>query len=339
MRRPDAAATDRNASASTVAGAGVPSYVGRFAPSPTGPLHFGSLIAAMASYADAKSTDGRWLLRIEDLDPPRESPAAAASFPATLEHFGFEWDGPILYQSTREDAYAAALAALIRAGDAFACACTRAELAAAAAGQHQDSGEPVYPVTCRRALPAGRAGRAWRARVDASPVTFVDRIQETLSQNLPQVIARVDKMTKTLSENLPDLVDRAGKASEVVAELAEDIRQLKELAGVTASARDKSLVTYANGLLAAVESSNGTIGVKKTVGKGLKNTRPATEWVVGARREALVLTILVKSKKEMLTRLGKTKLGANWMIEFPDQEPMTLIDWLRQNHAESKEAG
>ena len=184
MRRPDAAATDRNASASTVAGAGVPSYVGCFAPSPTGPLHFGSLIAAMASYADAKSTDGRWLLRIEDLDPPRESPAAAASFPATLEHFGFEWDGPILYQSTREDAYAAALAALIRAGDAFACACTRAELAAAAAGQHQDSGEPVYPGTCRRALPAGRAGRAWRARVDASPVTFVDRIQETLSQNL-----------------------------------------------------------------------------------------------------------------------------------------------------------
>ena len=162
---------------------------------------------------------------------------------------------------------------------------------------------------------------------------------ETLSQNLPQVIARVDKMTLTLSDNLPDLVDRAGKASEVIAELAEDIRQLKELAGISASARDKSLVAYANGLLGAVESSGGTIGVKKTVGKGLKNTRPAAEWVVGARREALVLTILVKSKKEMLTRLGKTKLGANWMIELPDKEPMTLIDWLRQNHSESKEVG
>ena len=162
---------------------------------------------------------------------------------------------------------------------------------------------------------------------------------ETLSQNLPQVIARVDKMTLTLSENLPDLVDRAGKASEVVAELAEDIRQLKELAGVTSSVRDKSLVAYANSLLAAVESSGGTIGVKKTLSKGLKNTRPAAEWVVGARKEALILTILVKSKKEMLTRLGKTKLGANWMIEFPDQEPMSLIDWLQRNHPESKELG
>ena len=162
---------------------------------------------------------------------------------------------------------------------------------------------------------------------------------ETLSKNLPQVVARVDKITLTMSENLPDLLDRVSKTSEVIAELAEDIRQLKELAGVTSSARDKSIVAYANSLLSAVEASGGVIGVKKTLSKGLKNPRPASEWVVGARREALILTILVKSKKEMLTRLSKTKLGAQWMIELPGQEPMTLIDWLQKNHPESKEVG
>lgn len=189
---------------------------------------------------------------------------------------------------------------------------------------------------------SGERIRAASGALEENMPTIVEKTRqstETLSKNLPQVVARVDKMTLTLSENLPDLVDRIGKTSEVIAELAEDIRQLKELAGVTSGARDKSLVAYANGLLQAVELSGGSIGVHKPFGKGLKNTRPAAEWVVGARKEALILTILVKSKKEMLTRLGKTKLGANWMIEFPEKEPVPLIDWLRLNHPESKEVG
>ena len=85
-------------------------YIGRFAPSPTGPLHFGSLIAALASYADAKASAGCWHLRIEDLDPPREQAGAASLILATLEDFGFEWDGEVVYQSWRDERYREALA-------------------------------------------------------------------------------------------------------------------------------------------------------------------------------------------------------------------------------------
>jgi len=127
-------------------------YIGRFAPSPTGPLHFGSLIAALASHADAKAAGGRWLLRIEDIDPPREQPGAAAEIVRTLERYGFEWDGPILLQSTREGAYLAALEQLRVEGKVFPCGCTRLELAAAPLGV---GGERVYPGTCRDGLPPG----------------------------------------------------------------------------------------------------------------------------------------------------------------------------------------
>ena len=169
-------------------------YIGRFAPSPTGPLHFGSLVAAVASYADARVAASRWLLRIEDLDPPRDSREAAASFPTTLERYGFEWDGAILYQSTRHEAYADALAMLIRERQAFPCACTRSELSSAPIG---DGGERIYPGTCRHGLPAGRDGRAWRARVDATTISFEDRIQGTITQQLDRdagdfVVRRAD---------------------------------------------------------------------------------------------------------------------------------------------------
>ena len=157
-----------------------------------------------------------------------------------------------------------------------------------------------------------------------------------VATNLPEVLAKVKLATDTVTESLPEVVDRVDRTTEVVAELAEDIRQLKELAGVTSGKRDENLVAYANGLLRAVESSGGTIGVKKLTGKGLKNTQPAADWTASARKEALVLTILAKSRKEMLTRLGKTKLGLNWYIEVPGKPPVTLIDWLRENHAETK---
>ncbi len=160
-------------------------YTGRFAPSPTGPLHFGSLIAAVASHADARSSNGRWLLRIEDLDPPREQPGAAASFPHVLERYGFEWDGPILLQSTRGDAYQAALDALRAAGRIYPCGCTRSQLEQAPAGA---GGERVYPGTCRDGLPAGRTARSWRLRVGAEPVSFVDRIQGIQSQDLAREV-------------------------------------------------------------------------------------------------------------------------------------------------------
>ena len=156
-------------------------YCGRFAPSPTGPLHFGSLVAATGSYLDARSHHGRWLVRMEDLDPPREQPGAADLVLHTLEAFGFEWDGGVMHQSERSDAYAAALATLRARGAVFACACTRREIADS--GLAAD-GEPVYPGTCRHGIPPGRRARSVRVRVDHQVVEFEDAVQGTIRQDL-----------------------------------------------------------------------------------------------------------------------------------------------------------
>lgn len=171
-------------------------YRGRFAPSPSGPLHFGSLVAALGSYLDARAHEGKWLVRIEDIDPPREQPGAADNVLRTLDAFGLHWDEPVLYQHTRLDAYQAAIAQLLKSGGAFPCACTRSEIA--------DSGligaeGLVYSGTCRNGL-GGRPARAVRARVTSEPAGFVDRLQGTFSQNLEQeigdfVIRRADGYT------------------------------------------------------------------------------------------------------------------------------------------------
>jgi len=158
-------------------------YRGRFAPSPTGPLHFGSLVAALGSFLDARAHGGEWLVRMEDVDTPRNVAGAAEGILATLEAFGFEWDGPVLWQSDRFDAYAEALDRLKRDGLAFACACSRKEIADAARQPAIDGGL-VYPGTCRPGLPAGRPARAWRLRVDDAPIAFVDRLQGEVSQQL-----------------------------------------------------------------------------------------------------------------------------------------------------------
>ncbi len=158
-----------------------PSYIGRFAPSPTGPLHFGSLVAALASWLDARAAGGQWLVRMEDLDRPRCEPGAADTILAQLEAYGLHWDGEVLVQSQRDAAYAAALDALKEQGAVFPCACTRSQLAAA---PRNDEGETIYPGTCRNGLPAGQVGRAWRVRVPDVSTCFHDRIHGDLQQNL-----------------------------------------------------------------------------------------------------------------------------------------------------------
>ena len=156
-------------------------YRGRFAPSPTGPLHFGSLVAAVGSYLDARSRGGEWLLRIEDVDTPRNVPGAADDILRTLEAFGFEWDGPVLWQSRRGEAYDAALERLRQAGLAYPCACSRKEIADSATRAAVDGGL-AYPGTCRGGLPPGRAARAWRLRVAGEETLFVDRLQGRQTQ-------------------------------------------------------------------------------------------------------------------------------------------------------------
>ena len=170
------------------------SYRGRFAPSPTGVLHFGSLVAALASYLDARSQRGEWLVRMEDLDPPREVPGAADSILHTLDAFGFEWDGPVLYQSQRLEAYWEAAKQLLDQADAYECACSRKEIALAC----KTGGEgPIYPGTCRPGLPPGREPRSLRIRTHAEIIGFEDRIQGPMQQSIEKeggdfVIRRAD---------------------------------------------------------------------------------------------------------------------------------------------------
>lgn len=160
-------------------------YRGRFAPSPTGPLHFGSLVAALGSYLDAKACGGEWMVRIEDLDRPREVPGAADAILRALDAFGFEWDGKILYQSARAEAYAEAVETLRDIGLVFPCACSRREIAA-----HAPPGAdgPVYPGTCRNRTPTGKSIRSLRLRTESRPILIRDRIQGELRQDLEREV-------------------------------------------------------------------------------------------------------------------------------------------------------
>jgi len=157
---------------------------GRFAPSPTGPLHFGSLVAALASACDARACGARWLVRIEDVDIPRSVPGAADDILRTLSRYGFAWDGPVERQADRTPHYAAVLRRLVDAGHAYPCACTRRELEGAPLGP---GGERIYPGTCREGVPATlapRTRRAFRVRVGDAEVAFVDRLQGPQRQRL-----------------------------------------------------------------------------------------------------------------------------------------------------------
>ncbi|MBI3525461.1 MAG: tRNA glutamyl-Q(34) synthetase GluQRS [Betaproteobacteria bacterium] len=159
-------------------------YRGRFAPSPSGQLHFGSLAAAVGSFLDARSRGGSWLLRMEDVDRPRCQSGAADDILRTLAAFGFEWDGPVLYQNTRDAAYAQALAQLHATGRVFPCACSRRELADSQLMRLAGDGAKVYPGTCRAGLPQGKTARAWRLRVDDAVIAFEDGVQGRIEQNL-----------------------------------------------------------------------------------------------------------------------------------------------------------
>ena len=140
-------------------------YIGRFAPSPTGPLHFGSLVAALASFLDARNAGGTWLLRIEDLDPPRESRAAPKEIMAQLAALGLTWDNNVLYQSSRLLNYREVLQLLIEAGLVYPCICTRKSV------------PPVYPGTCRgRKFSDAQNEHAIRLRVEAANIGFTDSV-------------------------------------------------------------------------------------------------------------------------------------------------------------------
>jgi glutamyl-Q tRNA(Asp) synthetase len=160
-------------------------YVGRFAPSPTGPLHFGSLVAAVGSFLEARRRGGRWLLRIEDVDTPRSVAGVAEGILQTLERFGLGWDGEVVWQHRRLGAYAEALHGLKARGLAYGCACTRREIADSALAR---DGGRVYPGTCRSGLPPGRVARAWRLRVPPGDVVFDDGVQGRMVEEVSREV-------------------------------------------------------------------------------------------------------------------------------------------------------
>ena len=157
-------------------------YIGRFAPSPTGPLHFGSLVAAVASYCDARKNNGKWLLRMEDLDKPRTVKGAADTILHQLESFGFEWDGPVLYQSQRDSFYSEALESLKARQLVYPCTCTRKEIADSST--HIGIEGVIYPRTCLQQPIKPHAAIAWRIKTDDNNISFEDAVQGKISQTL-----------------------------------------------------------------------------------------------------------------------------------------------------------
>ena len=169
--------------------------IGRFAPSPTGPLHLGSLVAAVGSYLMAKRAGGLWLLRMEDLDLPRVVAGIADDMLSTLEILGMHWDGEVVYQSRRSEYYRAAAEELRRRGLAYPCGCTRSEIARIASAPHEEG--LVYPGSCREGLTAGKVERALRVRVSDETISFEDGFQGRYGQDLARacgdfVIHRAD---------------------------------------------------------------------------------------------------------------------------------------------------
>ena len=160
-------------------------YVGRFAPSPTGPLHFGSFVAALASWLDARAARGRWLVRIEDLDAPRSQPGAADQILRALDSLGLHWDGDIVYQSTRTVRYQAALEKL--SGHTYACGCSRREIADSSLGLAAD-GAQIYPGTCRGGLRESKTARAIRLKTEGVKISFADRVQGLQQQDLERQV-------------------------------------------------------------------------------------------------------------------------------------------------------
>ncbi|MEW6445298.1 MAG: tRNA glutamyl-Q(34) synthetase GluQRS [Pseudomonadota bacterium] len=187
----------------------MPMYTGRFAPTPSGPLHFGSLIAALGSYLDARAQGGRWLVRIEDLDPPRCMPGASDLILRQLEAYGLLWDGDVVHQSSRTKAYRAALERLRQDGLVYPCTCSRSEIRTLST--HIGLEGPIYPGRCRSRPAAPGHPVAWRLDTRGADIHFRDRRMGPIRQDIENdigdfVVWRVEDLS---SYHLAVVVDDA----------------------------------------------------------------------------------------------------------------------------------
>jgi len=203
---------------------------GRFAPSPTGPLHLGSLIAALGSYLLARRTGRRWLLRIDDLDRPRVVKGASDSIVQLLELLGFEWDAAPVWQSQRDERYHEILQRLNDEGLVYPCSCTRKEILASA--PHAGEEGPIYPGTCRLGMTGNRQQQAWRLRVDRRPITFYDGLYGNWQQNLQDevgdfVLFRSDGIfayqLATVIDDIDSGVDQVVRGADLLGSTARQI--------------------------------------------------------------------------------------------------------------------
>jgi hypothetical protein len=161
---------------------------------------------------------------------------------------------------------------------------------------------------------------------------------QTVNEHLPAVVEKTKKTTDTLAEHLPGIVEQTHKVTETVSALTEDIRQLRELLALSQTPRDKNLLAYSKSVLDIIASADGKIGLKKLVGKGLKNDRSAREWADSARTEAAVMTVLGKPKRELVIRLCRNWQGFQWYLQpAGKKEPVRLLDWLKANHPATAE--
>ncbi|WP_353179925.1 tRNA glutamyl-Q(34) synthetase GluQRS [Salinisphaera sp. T5B8] len=246
--------------------------VGRFAPSPSGALHMGSLVAALGSFLQARAQGGAWLLRIDDLDTPRVQPWAITRIIDALEFFGLRWDGPIVYQDERRTAYARAIDHLKHSGRAFDCGCTRREARSGTVGIEG----PIYPGTCRNGLPAGRSPRSVRLRVDACPIEVCDAVQGVYTQQLDRdigdfVIRRADGI---VAYQLATVVDDAYQG---VTEVVRGADLLSSTPRQIALQQALGLDTPRYAHLPVITDANGDKLGKSTGAIALQPTKPAAQ--------------------------------------------------------------
>ncbi|GAB7539565.1 tRNA glutamyl-Q(34) synthetase GluQRS [Burkholderia sp. 3C] len=265
-------------------------YCGRFAPSPTGPLHFGSLVGTLASWLDARAHRGTWLVRIEDVDGPRTMPGAADAILDTLAAFGLAADAPPVWQSRRDTAYTQALDALTQAGHVYPCGCTRKEIADSLRAAHERHTTLAYPGTCRDGL-HGKPARAWRLRVPdgaAASIRFDDRWQGAQTQNLATevgdfVLKRADGQWAYQLAVVVD--DRDAGVTHVVrgADLLDSTARqlyLQQCLGVATP-------TYLH--VPVVVDTNGEKLSKQTGATALDASRPLTALIAAATHLGLTL--------------------------------------------------
>lgn len=254
--------------------------VGRFAPSPTGPLHLGSLVAAVGSWLYARAAGGRWLVRMEDLDTPRIVPGSDVEILDTLRRYGLEWDGEVVYQSQRIALYENALQTLRDRGLVFDCACSRAELQRAASAPAEK--ELVYPGTCRNGLPAGRTARAIRFKVPDDVIGFNDVLFGPVTENVSRetgdfVVRRADGVfayqLAVVTDDALQGVTQVVRGADLLSSTARQIALQRALGYSSPQYAHVPLVVNADG--AKVGKRDGalplpSLGVEETLARALR---------------------------------------------------------------------